>query len=311
MFQKDFYEERQLHRTAELPIALHQLKYPEGTEILFYLHWHKEFEFFVVTQGFIELTIEDRTYLLKPGDCAFINSNLYHSGKSVNGDGCTFFALDFFYGFLDEDLHTNFGRRYISPVLEGKLVYSEVIHATCHEEDSWQAEVVRLLHEINSCGEKELALYELMIKSHILNIWHLYYKHAEVTQADDEKDMAHKNLLKPVISYMKLNYTDEITLSVLSNIIPMSEGHFCRVFKEVMMITPFQYLMNYRIMQSCRLLIETDKKIGEVANLSGFSTISYYNKVFLKIIGCTPKQYKESYFNKSSIIECIRKVENH
>ena len=39
---------------------------------------------------------------------------------------------------------------------------------------------------------------------------------------------------------------------------------------------------------------ETDKKIGEIANLTGFNNISYFNKVFLKTIGCTPKEYRNS-----------------
>lgn len=52
--------------------------------------------------------------------------------------------------------------------------------------------------------------------------------------------------------------------------------------------------MRYRILQSCHLLQETDKKIGEIANLTGFNNISYFNKVFLKTIGCTPKEYRNS-----------------
>mgnify|MGYP001080899457 FL=1 len=72
----------------------------------------------------------------------------------------------------------------------------------------------------------------------------------------------------------------------------MSEGQFSRVFKQTMKLSPVQYLMRYRILQSCQLLRDTDKKIGEVANLSGFNNISYFNRVFLQTIGCTPKEYR-------------------
>ncbi len=76
----------------------------------------------------------------------------------------------------------------------------------------------------------------------------------------------------------------------------MSEGQFCRIFKQTMNRTPMQYIMRYRIMQSCRMLIDTNKKIAEIANETGFNNISYYNKVFLNIVGCTPKQYRKSNF---------------
>ena len=50
--------------------------------------------------------------------------------------------------------------------------------------------------------------------------------------------------------------------------------------------------MHYRVMQSCSLLTETDLPIGEIALRSGFNNISYYNKTFLKQIGCTPRHYR-------------------
>ncbi|WP_294387926.1 helix-turn-helix domain-containing protein, partial [uncultured Ruminococcus sp.] len=73
--------------------------------------------------------------------------------------------------------------------------------------------------------------------------------------------------LEPVIKYIKENYAYEITLAELAEILPMSEGQFSRVFKQTMKMSPIQYLMRYRILQSCKLLQDTDKKIGEIANL--------------------------------------------
>ena len=75
---------------------------------------------------------------------------------------------------------------------------------------------------------------------------------------------------------MKENYAFEVSLADLANLIPMSEGQFCRVFKQQMKVSPMQYLLRYRILQSCRLLQDTEKKIGEIANLTGFNNISYF-----------------------------------
>ena len=57
--------------------------------------------------------IEERKYLLQEGDGVFINSNLLHSARAVDGKPCSFFAIDFHYQFLHEDIHSRFGRKYL------------------------------------------------------------------------------------------------------------------------------------------------------------------------------------------------------
>ena len=42
MGHKKEYEEKQRHGTVELPLGLHKMEYPEGTDAIFYLHWHQE-----------------------------------------------------------------------------------------------------------------------------------------------------------------------------------------------------------------------------------------------------------------------------
>lgn len=297
MVHEKEYEEQIHHKTAELPIALHRLEYAEGTDILFYLHWHQEFEFLVVTGGYIEFTIEDHTYTLSPNDCVFINSNFYHSARASVKCRCSFFAIDFSYEFLIENLNTHFAREYVRPVLDGNIIFPEMVRGKAAPPDSWQAQAIGHLKDINCCPEDALAAHELMIKTRIYQVWELFYTHAVCNNKQSTMELMQKDRLKPVLDFIRENYSYEITLSELSELLPMSEGQFCRVFKDVMRLSPFQYLLRYRIMQSCSLLLETDKKIGEIANLSGFNNISYYNRVFYKIIHCTPKQYR-LYYNE-------------
>ena len=292
MGSKKEFEEKERHGTAELPVALHKLKYPAGTDVIFYIHWHQEFEFLVVTEGEIKFTIEDRIYNMKQGDIVFINSNYLHSAKALGGRQCSFFAVDFSYQFLHEDIHSTFAKKYIRPVLNGKLAYPEYIQGDTDE--GWKKKILELLEDIHDCPEHELEPFELIIRSRILEIWDIMKNHSVKVKNDDEMESKYAERLAPVVAYMKENYAYEITLAELADIIPMSEGQFSRVFKHTMKMSPIQYLMRYRILQSCRLLQDTDKKIGEIANLSGFNNISYFNRVFLNTIGCTPKEYREN-----------------
>lgn len=324
MARKKEYEEKQKHGTVEVPVGLHKMHYPQGTDVIFYLHWHPEFEILMVTEGRIHFVIEDRTYLLEEGEAVFINSNLLHSARTVDGEACSFFAVDFHYQLLHEDIHSTFARKYINPVLEGKVIFPEFIsekrpEAFCREElhnpkykrkslentmrldgeiqdrlDHWQETILQLLTNLNACPEHDVNTFELLMRSHVMAMWDLLNRHSAHIHRGADGDPRGFGRLEPVISYMQKNYAYEMTLSELAGILPMSEGQFCRVFKQTMQMSPMQYLMRYRILQSCRLLQDTDKKIGEIANLSGFNNISYFNKVFLQTIGCTPKEYRNN-----------------
>lgn len=321
MGSKKEFEEKQRHGTVEFPIGLHKLEFPEGTDAIFYLHWHQEFEFLVLTKGQIIFTIEDREYELHVGDAVFINSNLLHSARTVDGGACSFFAVDFSYEALEDDLHSPFAKKYILPVLHGKYIFREYLPIQGEDYEhrelvmakegipeidnfiqifqqdspiSWQREVIWYLAQISQCPEHDLVRHELLVRSRLWSIWNIMYAQGKSNRKNRMEEHTSSERLKPVIAYMKDNYAYEITLSELAEIIPMSEGQFCRVFKQQMKMSPMQFLMRYRILQSCRFLQETDKKVGEIANLTGFNNISYFNKVFLKTIGCTPKEYRNS-----------------
>ena len=83
MSRKKEYEEKEKHGTAQFPGGLHKLEYPADTDVMFYVHWHQEFEFLVLTEGKVLFTIEDREYVMNPGDIVFINSNYLHMAKNI------------------------------------------------------------------------------------------------------------------------------------------------------------------------------------------------------------------------------------
>ena len=294
MSRKKEYEEKEKHGTAQFPVGLHKLEYPADTDVMFYVHWHQEFEFLVLTEGKVLFTIEDRKYVMNPGDIVFINSNYLHMAKNICGGVCSFYAIDFSYHVLNEDIHSIFSKKFIRPILNDKYVFPEFMPVSEDEDKCWQKDIRNYLHEIGVCPEHELEPFELMIRSRILAIWDILDKNCVRAQKDNDIESRYSERLEPVISYIKENYAYEITLGELAAILPMSDGQFSRVFKQTMKLSPIQYLMRYRILQSCKLLQDTEKKIGEIANLSGFNNISYFNRVFLNTIGCTPKEYREN-----------------
>lgn len=58
----------------------------------------------------------------------------------------------------------------------------------------------------------------------------------------------------------------------------------------------FDYLLSFRIEKSLPLLVDQQLSITEISNLCGFSSSSYYTKVFREHMGCTPTAYQVGHF---------------
>lgn len=289
MKSKMMLKEKTVHGTALMPLAIHHLVFDMNLKDFFYLHWHYEFEFIYVISGGIIYTIEDKDYPLLPGQGLFINSNLLHSARSLNGMKCEAFALVFHPNIFANEKQSSTYLKFVYPIINGEMNFNFIF--TRHEE--WQNSVIRLLNEIYDLRNEDLNDYELLLKSKLFEIWHLCYKNSVHLSSESRTSKNYKlKRIQPVLDYIKDNYKNEIILEDLAQILPMSKGQFCHTFKEVMNISPIAYIIRYRILKSCTLLTETDWKISDIARDVGFNNISYFNREFIKAIRCSPTQYR-------------------
>lgn len=97
------------------------------------------------------------------------------------------------------------------------------------------------------------------------------------------------------LEYMNQNFHRNITLSEVSKLVNMTDVSFSRFFKSKTGINFIDSLLELRLGQASRLLIDTTDSISEVAYDCGFNNISNFNRLFKKKKGCTPKEFRESY----------------
>ncbi len=57
-------------------------------------------------------------------------------------------------------------------------------------------------------------------------------------------------------------------------------------------MTPFQYLLEYRVKTAAQLLLETEESVTEIGFAVGFSDSSYFTRVFRRLIGCAPSEFR-------------------
>lgn len=87
---------------------------------------------------------------------------------------------------------------------------------------------------------------------------------------------------------------ESFSVESLTDVLGLSRSNLQRKLKGISGTTPGEYLRNYRLKKACKLLVETDMRINEVAFKVGFSSASYFTKVFLKTYNMTPKEFVNS-----------------
>ena len=101
-------------------------------------------------------------------------------------------------------------------------------------------------------------------------------------------------LLKRVQTYIRNHYTERLTLADIAEAVHVSSSYLSRFYKLKAGENLFDTINSLRVEKAKELLLRGDKKIYEIAALTGFEDTAYFSKVFKKYAGCPPKEYEQS-----------------
>jgi AraC family L-rhamnose operon transcriptional activator RhaR len=93
-------------------------------------------------------------------------------------------------------------------------------------------------------------------------------------------------------SYIKNNFTSEISLPQLASELHMTRERLCRLYKEYCGITIWQELNSLRIKKACELLEMGGLSLYDICKASGFNDLSNFHRIFRSETGKTPRQYQ-------------------
>lgn len=272
------------HITKNSPYSIHKSYFDNSCPAALYLHLHPEMELLYLEEGSFTFKIEEKLYPMEAGDAIFVPQNMLHTAINQSEKGM-FRAICFAPEYLTSNMEQRQFQKYVYPLVNSGADYTLVIKG-----EEWE-EVLRCLKNMFYQAE-DLENPDLLIRGYLLVIWqYLYDRHITGILGNKEKSRKEEQL-EEVIAFIHAHYAEDMELGKLANIAHMSEGQFCRCFKQAMGSTPFTYLKRYRILKSCLYLSETDKKISEICSLCGFNNISYYNREFLKVMKTTPSKYR-------------------
>ncbi len=111
-----------------------------------------------------------------------------------------------------------------------------------------------------------------------------------------EEQRTHFGSLQKVVEYVETHFVDEIDAEGLAKLAGLSVPHFNRLFRQVLRLSPMEYVLSLRVQEAQRLLATTRMSLGEIAAATGFYDQSHFTKRFRKVTGVTPSGYRKGVF---------------
>ena len=244
-------------------------------------HWHEEYEILYVRTGSFELTLDDEVIMLYSGDTAFVEAGSLHGGIPHE---CIYECLVFDMRLL---LKTNdHCKQQIGEILHRQLTLQNCFR----QNDRVIRHTIPPMFEALGTG---CAGWELITLGCLFQFLGECFKHEAYQRRQGKTVRDDKRILqlKTVFEIIENDYPQPLSLQMLSDAVHMTPKYFCRFFKAATHRTPIDYLNYYRIEAACYELAATDKNITEIAMDNGFSSSSYFIRLFRKYKGVTPGQY--------------------
>ncbi|MBI4781895.1 MAG: helix-turn-helix transcriptional regulator [Oscillatoriophycideae cyanobacterium NC_groundwater_1537_Pr4_S-0.65um_50_18] len=137
------------------------------------------------------------------------------------------------------------------------------------------------IYQRNSELDRDVALW--MFLSYLIR------HYASLTQSISPLKTAIANVMR-TRDYLHAHYAEDVSLETLAAIAGLSRFHFCRVFRNVLGVTPNVYQTQLRIAEAKKLLLQ-GISIAAVSEMTGFYDQSHFGLYFKRLVGVTPKGY--------------------
>lgn len=101
-----------------------------------------------------------------------------------------------------------------------------------------------------------------------------------------------QRLVRKAMAYIHEHYSKVISRKEIAQHVSISEDHLTFCFRQELGTTPIKYLQRYRLNQSRRLLLESNKTVTEIALMVGFSDAGYFSRLFHREVGVSPDKFR-------------------
>ncbi|SLK20957.1 MULTISPECIES: AraC family transcriptional regulator [unclassified Paenibacillus] len=288
---------KQLHETIFFPdasfpyimyTATSSTMVPEGRGFND-LHWHEELQITLVTHGKLIIRVNGMDYELETGQAILINKGALHVTTHLTHNG-QYVSFNFPERLLAFYADSAMEKNYVLPYTNSSLV-----SLTFKEDVEWQKDVLDMLWDLKKRFDVEKKWgweYEVSIQT--VQLWLIIISHISLASEEAPKYVKlQQERLQLMLSFIHQHYSANITLQEIADVVHLSVSECNRSFKKTIHLTPYDYLIKYRIKKGMELLISTDYTVTEIAERVGFNHVNNFIQSFKKLYNRTPKDYRK------------------
>ncbi len=236
------------------------------------IHWHEHIELLYFLNGRCSILNGDEEIDVEKGDLFIINSDYLHGVKCENR------TSEFIFMIIDH----NFCEAMGFPTNE----------VTFHKKIN-NKEIGELIVKIYEEKQNKKNFYKEGAKIYTLLILLNLFRNYIIKNNNQHNDSNKIKITKNIIKFLKKNYSKRITITDVEKYCGYTKYYLSRIFKEIRGKAIMAQLNDIRIEEAKKLLLNTELCINDISAKCGFDNQSYFGKVFKKITGCSPTDFRK------------------
>lgn len=236
-------------------------------------HTHNHMELFFIVGGKGQFLIQDQLYPVNVNNLVIINPNVTHTEVSLNAQPLEYIVLG----------------------IEGiELATSEHSNGQFNILDHFESvEISGCLRNILREMEQKNTGYEDVCQAYMEILIIRLMRNTALAVPTEPQSVSGNRQCAAVKRYIDMHFKEPLTLEQLAEDAHMNKFYLSHAFKREYGTSPINYMITKRIEESKYLLAETDLSMSQIAQLLGFSSLSYFSQVFRKTQAVSPMEYRQ------------------
>ena len=244
-------------------------------------HSHHFTEIFYITNGSGMFTVDNITFPVKKNNLVIVNPNTPHTETGQPDKAFEYIAL---------------GLNRLEFASENTLHQSDYIFQDLSRyQDDIYPLLKLLLKEVRNKNENFETVCQKLLEVLVIDI--IRSTNSELIVRSSQ--VATRECLF-IEQYIDEHFREDITLDSLSKLTFLNKYYLAHSFKNYKGVSPINYLIYRRIDEAKHLLETTNYSVTKIAELTGFSSQSYFSQIFKKETSLTPNNYRKETLEKQS-----------